>query len=187
MRTYHLTTLDTNSDDSLITDLPPRFQHKFEHLRQNYTIELRTKLHNIVTDWNHLQRSWDADVFERLYRAVHNLAGTGATFGYGALGTIAREIADHLKPVLEQQAVIEPSQAHYLMPLLIELCQESHFEDIVLNPCHLLEVRSSHDKGHSLSFSIDIDASLSFTQHLTTHLLDLGYESRCLYLIMQSN
>jgi|GEM_PF-2333324 Hpt domain. len=184
MRTSHLTTLDTGLDDSLITDLPPRFQHKFERLRQNYSNELRTKLCTIVQNWNHLQYAWDADVFESLYRAVHNLAGTGATFGYAALGSIAREIANSLKPVLEHRAGITPSQAHYLMPLIIELCRESRFEDIILKPSLMLEVWPSHDEVNKLSFSIDM--SFSCAQNLATHLLRLEYESRWLYLILQS-
>lgn len=183
MRTFPLTTTETGKDDSLATELPPRFQHKFERLRQNYSNELRTKLHNIVTDWNQLQHVWDADVFERMYRAVHNLAGTGATFGYATLGTIAREIANSLKPVLEHQTGIDPSLAQYLMPLVIELCRESRFEDIVLSPCQLLEVSRSLAEGNNLSFSID--TSLPFAQHLTSHLMRQGYESRWLYLIIQ--
>src|SRR5690606_26137230 len=101
------------------------------------------KLRNIVTDWNQLQYSWDVEVFERMYRAVHNLAGTGATFGFGTLGSVAREIANSLKPVLEHRQPIESSQAQYLMPLVIELCRESHFEDLSFNPCQLLDILPS--------------------------------------------
>jgi hypothetical protein len=184
MRTFPLTTNNSGTDDSLATDLPPRFQHKFERLRQNYSNELRTKLRNIVADWNQLQYSWDAEVFERMYRAVHNLAGTGATFGFGALGSVAREIANSLKPVLEHRQSIEPAQAHYLMPLVINLCHESHFEDLRLSPSQLLEVLPRSVEGDSLSFSID--ASIPFALHLQEHLDRRGYQSRWLYLIVQN-
>ncbi len=65
----------------------------FSELQQQYLAQLEEKTNRITTIWTRLQSgTYDRDDLRELQRLVHNLAGSGATFGLTAVSETARAL-----------------------------------------------------------------------------------------------
>ncbi len=62
-----------------------------EHLKHSYLGELPGRLAYISEMWSELSDKWDLEQAYELLSYLHNLAGSGQTFGCGDLGTVAKE------------------------------------------------------------------------------------------------
>lgn len=105
-----------------MADNEVNWQEKLAYLRTAYAQALPEKLKQIdaaALDWYKTPTS--RDKLEALYLLVHNLAGSGATFGFTELSNNA-QILEHLlkkalnKPVLDSATII--SDVHQLMTQL---------------------------------------------------------------------
>lgn len=111
-----------------------RLQAEMETLYANYAAALPHKIARIEAIWCGLgcdaHRENDAtktcvssDCDEEVslptfYRLVHNLAGSGALYGFVELGRAARELTDFLKPWSDPDAPVSAQP-----PLQAELCE----------------------------------------------------------------
>lgn len=97
------------------------FYERLEQLKQAYYSDLQIKIEHFTNDWKRLQHQWDHVLFENMYRTMHNLAGSGATFGFAALGQFAREIANILKPTLNNGIPLSEDSCQQIEELLSQL------------------------------------------------------------------
>jgi len=78
--------------------LSPAAQAGLDALRRQFAAELPFKATEISVFWENLLQEWAPEVAGELYTRVHNLAGTGASFGFPAVSTLARELEELLDP-----------------------------------------------------------------------------------------
>ncbi|MHB0985927.1 MAG: GGDEF domain-containing protein [Sulfuricella sp.] len=65
-----------------------------QELRMPYAAQLPEKVREIEEGWNKLlQAGWDEKVLRKLHRKVHNLTGSGATFGFSELSEVSCSMA----------------------------------------------------------------------------------------------
>ena len=77
--------------------LSPGKQDKFQPLRNAYRAALPQRISEICVRWASVQRGYDTTVEQREFqRLVHTFAGSAGTFGFHALGDMARELEDFL-------------------------------------------------------------------------------------------
>ena len=99
-------------------DKKARLQNKLEAGRQKYADKLPARLTKVETTWAALLNdSQNQDLLETLHRQLHTLAGSGQTFGFGAMGQVARETEVLLKSVMQEEcllAEIEQDVRQYL-------------------------------------------------------------------------
>jgi diguanylate cyclase (GGDEF)-like protein len=89
---------------------PEAFRRQLAVLRQEYGDLVPSKVKEISTAWESLaphEVDWEA--LRTIHRQVHNLAGSGATFGFAALSRTARGLEDLLEEVISSG--VPPSPA----------------------------------------------------------------------------
>ncbi len=124
MTTHQRSTLPstkTPAKNDADSDSITLFYEKIEQLKHMYYEDLQTKIQHITKDWHELESQWNDQLFENMYRSLHNLAGSGATFGFVALGQIAREMTDILKPVFKKDVPLSEEAYNHIMDLLVQL------------------------------------------------------------------
>ncbi len=70
---------------------------RLQHLREQYTSELPGKFEAIRAAWERLEAAWGAENLKTIIRLSHNLAGSGATFGFPLLSAAARDLENRLR------------------------------------------------------------------------------------------
>lgn len=100
---------------------------RLEALKTKYYHELPEKMSNIQVLFDlGVDKSFDAELWEKLLRYVHNLSGSGATFGLVEVSTAARALENALKPfVLEERSPSEneSNALNILLESLLSACQ----------------------------------------------------------------
>jgi len=81
----------------------PAFQQQLNALRSAYAQQLPRKARHIQDAWHALDKARpDAEGLNTLLRLLHNLAGSGASYGFPAVSAAAREIENDLREQLQQ-------------------------------------------------------------------------------------
>jgi diguanylate cyclase (GGDEF)-like protein len=107
-------------------------QEKIEALREKYKKELPSKFFEISNLFEKYEtKGFDHEGFEKFYRLVHNLVGSGATFGLMNVSEKARALDDILKPYIVEQKL--PSIKNNLkikitLNMLARVCTAKHLE-----------------------------------------------------------
>ena len=71
-------------------------------LRDNYKAELPTKISQISSIWENIKSSaWENTKLLELHKCTHNLAGSGRTFGFAEISTVALKLDNAIKPLIE--------------------------------------------------------------------------------------
>src|SRR5215216_1855169 len=91
---------------------------------ETFATHLPDKLRAIQAGWEQLRRSWDVEVLAHLYRLVHSLHGTGATFGFESLSVTARSL-EHALAGLDRKMAPNEQQRDYIERLIVTLQQAS--------------------------------------------------------------
>lgn len=87
-------------------------------------MQLPEKLRQIEQVWELLpQDRWDEKGFETLHRMVHNLSGSGRTFGFPLLSDRARNLEECLRQLAQAKATLSGQQRIHVQVLLRELRQ----------------------------------------------------------------
>jgi len=74
-------------------------QSRLNELRTAYLSDLPAKVQDIEQTWQTLKEGiWQPNILERLHRLVHNLAGSGMTYGLETVSRQARLALDVLRP-----------------------------------------------------------------------------------------
>lgn len=82
--------------------IPNELEAKLAEIKLAYQSELSDKANELKLLWKALQdEAWNVDRLVELHRLVHNLAGSGATFGFVEISTQARALEIELKALLQ--------------------------------------------------------------------------------------
>jgi DNA-binding response OmpR family regulator len=103
--------------------LSPAVQAGLEALRRQFAEELPLKATEISVFWETLLQEWDAAAAKELYTRVHNLAGTGASFGFPEVSTLAREVEELLDPLLGRDKPPPAADAARIHKAISILCE----------------------------------------------------------------
>ncbi len=88
----------------------PAFLALLEELRADYRRSLPQQLDQIASLWRQvLNDEAPAEALESLERCAHNLAGSGATCGFAALGDAARVLEQAVNPLLGAAQALTPT------------------------------------------------------------------------------
>ena len=101
---------------------------KLRLLRQSYIDELPSKINKIRESWTRFDSARNAQDLEALIRLCHNLAGSGATFGFPGLSAQARALEERLRVLADDAGQTEPARRDELqtqVDALIEAGQAS--------------------------------------------------------------
>ncbi|KGF72090.1 diguanylate cyclase [Neosynechococcus sphagnicola sy1] len=105
-----------------MVSLPDEIQAQLATLRQAYAQQLLGRVEQIATTWQQLSRRWDDTMLATLHRMTHNLAGSGATFGFAAISDRARALECLLQTIMESRNQITQEEGDQITALL-ELLQ----------------------------------------------------------------
>lgn len=101
---------------------PDRVHAALALLGEHYAASLPEKLGKIDHAWEGLARDgWDARGEHELGRLLHNLAGSGKTFGFARVSAVARALGDYLGQVARANAVPDEGQGDRVRDWLAEL------------------------------------------------------------------
>lgn len=76
---------------------------KWQALQENYSEQLPKRLQMIHASWAQLQKeAGHVQAFDELYRQIHSLAGSAATFGYRQVSEQARLLEEYLSKFQDQ-------------------------------------------------------------------------------------
>ncbi|MEN9229521.1 MAG: diguanylate cyclase [Thermostichus sp. DG02_5_bins_236] len=107
---------------------PSQIQEQVQALRAAYTEKLGERVLQIEQSWDRLVKDdWNLETLRTLHRMVHSLAGSGATFGFVYLGTIARTLEILLTSILETgnpPIALQRIQVHALLASLRQSIHE---------------------------------------------------------------
>lgn len=84
-----------------MASFPEEIQEQLEALWQTYAQQLLGKLEQLEAVWQELRSQWDDKTLATFHRMTHNLAGSGATFGFAALSDRAYTLERFLRTLME--------------------------------------------------------------------------------------
>src|SRR3954454_8578974 len=99
-------------------EIDAELQAQVDLMTQQYARRLPEKIARIEETWLALQHSWDGETRDILLRQIHNLTGSGATFGFSTLSVRAREAEQFLKGLGYGAAGPEHAQLERFVALL---------------------------------------------------------------------
>ncbi len=95
---------------------------QLKQIRAEYAADIPFKIKAIEEAWASVRAaSGTYEDLKTLQRLVHNLAGSGGTYGFAKLGRTARDLDDYLKTVLENNAMPTLGQSARVIRLLDSL------------------------------------------------------------------
>jgi HPt (histidine-containing phosphotransfer) domain-containing protein len=100
------------------------FEAELQALSADYAARIPDKLAQIEQAWVGLPADrWDEEGFYLLHRMVHNLAGSGRTFGFALLSDVAHRFEAHLRELAQAKTVCDSAERQRIRTLLDELRQ----------------------------------------------------------------
>jgi HPt (histidine-containing phosphotransfer) domain-containing protein len=108
-----------------MTSIPPSFSVFLDELRADYRLSLPQRMDQIESLWRQvLSNEAPEQALASLEHCAHSLAGTGATFGFAALGDAARVLELAVSPLLgATQALTSTVQAEVSRAVEALRCQ----------------------------------------------------------------
>jgi HPt (histidine-containing phosphotransfer) domain-containing protein len=83
-----------------VSERKPDIHAQLRALQQDYAVRLPAKAAEISTRFAALRDQWSADDAAELRRLVHNLAGSGASYGFPEVSAGARQVERALDAAL---------------------------------------------------------------------------------------
>ena len=100
------------------------FHHKLQALKSDYKDQLPDRLRHITDDWDTLcDVTWNDRLLDRLITRVHNIAGSGGSFGFTELSRQCKTV-EHLLIELKQQKSLPSVPMKRHLSTLIETLYE---------------------------------------------------------------
>lgn len=108
-----------------MTSIPPSFSVFLDELRADYRCSLPQRIVQIESLWRQvLSNEAPAQALASLEHCAHSLAGSGATFGFAALGDAARVLELAVGPLLGATHALTPTaQTEVSRAIEALLCQ----------------------------------------------------------------
>jgi diguanylate cyclase (GGDEF)-like protein len=98
---------------------------KLRYLQRQYTDELPERLKHITLVWNSVCAGSGTGGIKVLYRLLHSLAGSGATFGYAELSVTSATISELLHKNEASNGNIAPDAFAIIEALIAQLAQDA--------------------------------------------------------------
>lgn len=96
------------------------FEREMRLLQDEYTIGLKKRLSDIKKLFKQLVDTYDDDVMQQLFREVHSLTGSAATFGFAQISVHARSLESLIRENLNQKKSPDrPAQQKYQQSISI--------------------------------------------------------------------
>ncbi len=80
-----------------------KLQLRLQALQRQYSQELPDKIRQLEKRWRHFAEHKDRQTLDSLLHDIHNLAGSGAIYGYHQISKLARELEQFLVNIQESQ------------------------------------------------------------------------------------
>lgn len=105
-----------------MSDSRKSMREKFRLLQQSYVKRLPDRFREVEQLWNELiHDSWDQKKLGRIHHMVHNLAGTGKTFGFAPISDVSRDLDVVMNDLLENGTQATPDQREKISRRISEL------------------------------------------------------------------
>ncbi len=99
-------------------------QDRLKILSDAYAAQLPEKLQQVEQAWKQLPHGeWNEECFQSLHRMIHNLTGSGKTFGFPLLSEMARNLEEYLNEFVSSQTVPDEKQHQHIQEMLNKLLQ----------------------------------------------------------------
>ncbi|MDX2100314.1 MAG: diguanylate cyclase [Leptolyngbyaceae cyanobacterium bins.59] len=147
-----------------MTILPDSFQKQLTALRETYTQQLLNKLQQIEDLWAERHVNWNNRTLAALHRMIHNLAGSGATFGFVTLSDRAFTLERFLRTIMEADSPLtleEEAQVSALIAVLAEATQPDPLPSSRLDACLLSHPSPPLSKNNRIIFLVKEDPVLA--------------------------
>ena len=151
-------------------------QARLKLLCDAYAAQLPETLQQIEQAWEKLpQESWDEERFASLHRMVHNLSGSGKSFGFAMLGDVARMLETYLQQLAQEKTALSEAQHIHVQVLLSELLQVSMQQDSS-DIAGLLDVARLGEKPAGSRHIFVVEDDPAFAEALDVQLSYFGYD-----------
>lgn len=149
-------------------------------LRKDYLSQLPEKLNTLHSIWKKEKQQQTPEKIQEFIRLVHNLTGSGATFGFHEISTTSRNIENFVQSLLDKGIPIPDEQMAQVNALLLELkglIESSSISDSGDDPQVQISKKKNKTNSESrLVFLIEDDLKLA--EELVLQLNPYGYVVR---------
>ncbi|MEN9203551.1 MAG: diguanylate cyclase [Thermostichus sp. DG_1_6_bins_120] len=160
---------------------PDQIQEQMQALQAAYAEKIGKRVLEIKQSWEQLvQDEWSPENLRTLHRRVHSLAGSGATFGFAYLSTIARTLEILLTSILETgnpPIALQRIQVQALLSSLNQAIQEP--EQALPELSALVALHSSPTKSNSSHLIYLVEDEPELARDLALQIGYFGYEVVC--------
>lgn len=153
-------------------------QQKLKTLGDAYAAQLPETLEQIEQTWNLLPHDgWDEEDFQSLHRMVHNLTGSGKSFGFSQLSDVARNLEKDLDQLAQAKTLPDEEQRIRIQVLLSELHQVAiQCDASVADPAGWTAFTQPKPVGFNRIFVVEDEPVLA--EELKVQLGYFGYDVR---------
>lgn len=164
-----------------MSSLPESVQSQFALLRKSYTQQLLNKIQQIEELWQQRETEWNDRTLATLHRMIHNLAGSGATFGFSSLSDRACTLERFLRSIMEDGERLTQEAESQITTLITVLHEAATKPDPSITSQRLEESLLPHVVPHTsrnnrLVFLVKEDVELA--KDLMLQISYFGYNVR---------
>lgn len=141
-------------------------QRLLMELEAQFARKLPDRLRDIAAAWTEFNLDRDTARAGQLYRLVHQLAGSAASFGYGELGQRARALDERLRPHVADPGQLADTEMIALGGAIAGLCEDESIRQSE-------RVTETAEPVSRLIYLIEDDEQLA--RIIALHLVDRGY------------
>ena len=153
---------------------PAGLRERLDALRARYKAELPGRIDGAKVLWAAVRDGANVGSgLSQLYRAVHNLAGSGATFGYSDLSQAAQTLDELLQPLADAGTPPSKDQAEQIEALLNQIEAASTDREETSSFANGFASKVQEEDGEILVFLVEDDAEQA--QALAMEIAHFGY------------
>lgn len=153
---------------------------KLETLQRLYRNELPDKLSKIQSMFNkHADEGFDTESLVHFHRLIHNLVGSGATFGMTKVSKSAQVLDDLLQPFISEGKIPSKKETELFKKPLESLLavSQTQTQDITSKISVDFSVKSLKEQHSNVTIYL-IDDEYHFNEDLKVQLENFGYNVR---------
>jgi diguanylate cyclase (GGDEF)-like protein len=156
---------------------PGDLQTKLKVLSDTYAAQLPEKLERLEQALSQLSHTvWYEQNFQTLLRLVHNLIGSGKTFGFISLSDTSRKLETYLRQLAQVKAVLSEDQRNLILNSIRELHQAAQRRDAPVDQSGLIAVVQAGQNAVAARRIFVVEDDHEFADELKVQLGYFGYE-----------
>ncbi|MDZ4121420.1 MAG: response regulator, partial [Candidatus Cloacimonadaceae bacterium] len=140
-------------------------------MKEDYLLSLEQKKELILSLWETIQEHPDTENLNKMYYMMHNLSGTGATFGFDNITTQARLLENLFKQIIGCKAELHEELRNQIEVLVQRFIKE--LDSPVESVKRQSKLTLGEKKKEQLIYLVDDDPH--FTETMSLHLSTIGY------------